>query len=279
ACLKIEWEGVSSSTSPRCRLCDCYDVTPQWIPWYGKIGSSCVWWRDHRGGWSVGRLCGDMGLTVSIKPFGDVYRVTVWQGFHTGSTIPAFKLRQVWQRDYASPPDVSAWDQEEIPRISGQCPSGCDCTVDAKVLLTADFTTSCDDLPWDCWQCRCQFFTNDDPPDVQVTIEGVEWGECCTRLNGTFILTDRSNPLSDCQWKYTFPDNDNCSPTNASITFTLGLVPRIQLYMGSNTWTFRRRGETEFYDCNDFDIMMNEGPSAQSTCRTINMPFPRVFTI
>lgn len=270
ACLKIEWEGVSSRSPLACQFCECYTTTPQWIPWADAAGGACVWERTFSDGST--HWCGDAGLRVTIAPVGEVFRVTVWQHLATEDLVP------MWQRDYPSKPDIATWVQEEIPRLGGGCPHGCDCDADAKVLLTADFVTSCDDRPWSCKGCQCQFFTNDDRPDVQVTLEGVEGSECCTRLNGPFILTP--HPTNPCRWQYVFPDNANCAPSNAKITLAIeGINASLQLYVGSSSWRFDEVGVRELVACDAFDFTFTDKSDFQTTCPTINMPLPRVFTL
>ncbi|KKM02309.1 hypothetical protein LCGC14_1785670, partial [marine sediment metagenome] len=239
----------------------------------GQSGNSCVWRRDYPG--FQYRLCSDTAIQITITPVGDVYRVRVWQYRQDDSHNEPVVM---WQKDYATPPDISAWDQEEIPRIG--CPSGCDCTADAKVLLTADFTTSCDDLPWACLSgCACGFFDEDVAPDVSITLAGITGDVCCTRFNGTFILTN-DRRFEQCTWRYTFPDHPECPASNIVLQLQFLATATLSINFPVSSTKFQYIDPDGFrLNCNDFDFTCNLLVRHSTRCNTYLIPFPRLFTV
>lgn len=280
SCFKIEWEGVSPRDPPaswqNCWFCDCYDITPQWIPWEGYDGSRCTWRRYHGG-----HLC-DLEIAIRIFQFGGGYRLQVVQGWPTNI---------MYQKDYASKPDVLTWDQEEIPRRSGARMLECNYTADAKVLLTPDYTTACDDLPWTCQGCDCG--QDADRPDVLVTLSGVPSAgdPCCDDFNGEFVLTPQ--PLGGtfgggCGWRYVFPDEGECEGGSTYIHLNImrmGETGKPYMFL---LLVRRARPFAEFryidqprLECDDFNVTFNwvDLDFTSPYCRGHLMPFPTAATI
>lgn len=275
ACFKIEWTGLSNR-SPLgeldCRFCECYTTTPQRIPWESGAGKTCKWVRRH----SVGspRFC-DGGWEISIRQLPDeTYRLEVKR---LGLGAPAS-----YQKDYAVAPDVSTWDQEEIP-ATGLGRLECDYAAGASVLLTPDYTSACEDRAWGCGSCLCQQ-TGGSRPDIGVTLEGVEgpFG-CCRELNGTFVLQPVGSRI--CFWEYTADCAGLSEP--ARITFQFGSVgfgDEISAVLGvegagHDVLLFFHIETDGWLDCNEFDITFTSKLPGPQSCGHRNMTAPRAFTL
>ncbi len=249
ACLKLEWSGISQP-SPfdwgDCPFCDCYDW--QRIPWLPGE-SDCVWRRDHS---PDSHLC-DTRIQVRLANSGPGFLLTV---HHYTGTAP-YVSHLSFSKYYDDPPDMSAWNQEEIPLNSSGI--ACDVAGDAKVLITPDYS-GCADRNWMCPFCACEH-VNATRPDVAVTIARITMSAfgCvedanCTDFNGTYVL----EPIDDsqgrpCAWRYDFPETI-CGYA-AAIEFRLTDMrwASIWIFLGEVNWLWRVMTEpTETRDCANF---------------------------
>lgn len=279
-CFKIEWEGISPESPlnfdpPRsCLYCDCYSsANPQWIPW-SSGGSTCTWLRN----WAGTRLCSQQ-IKITISESGGTYSVKIYQ-FDNSFGDPVL----LFQKDYASAPDVSSWVQEEIPIVDPVpfMDRTCVFAEDAKAKLTPDYTTSCADREWSCAACRCRQFDGGVRPDLQVTISGITGPSCCTMFNDTFIL--EPHPTEECQWIFNFGSETGCgsAPTIIFDIDRAGPNPQLQLeaQAGAKVINFRFAagiGEA-FMECNDIDMTFDLKEEFGS-CVISGVPFPRIFAI
>ncbi len=265
-CFLIEWVGMSNRSpleTGDCKFCDCYTTTPQRIPHIG----SCDWNRSHLG-INADRLC-SAGTNIRFRKVSDsIWRVEVSQK----------DRRIIYQKDYNGIPDVLNWSQEEIPKVVAGPGLRCDYDGDAKVLLTPDYATACDDQPWGCRGCLCQ--QDDDPPDVQVTLEGWRGNPCCDGFDGTFILQPVL-PLSTCRWEYIFGDNYTCQQDDK---ISLSLLPT-NLDFAATLTVFHGGFFTQFtytgalLNCHSFDVTFNGFGGFIGFCFGDQVPFPRIFTL
>ena len=270
-CFKIEWVGISTRSpleTGDCRFCDCYVTNPQWLPW--KADSSpniCTWSRRHGG--LYGHFCDDTIQVTIRKVAGSIWRVEVFQGDWPPN------VGVMYRKDYDTLPDVVNWNQEEIPKVT-PISLNCDYTAAAKVLLTPDYVSECDDLAWTCVGCLCQ--QDADRPDVQVEIGNVSpFFDCCADFNDTFILTPDAN---GCTWSYVLGDCLGGNFPERWISLNVYGIPAIEMRWRKNfnRWYSRNM---PIVDCHSFDITFNDGPYnvPNPWCMPYGTPAPRAFTI
>ncbi len=237
-CLKVEWEGLehrSPYSGVNCAWCDCFESYPTFVPCHDV----CTWKTSRLEFYAT--FCANGGISaghfLSIEITGEgPYTVTV----RHGEPNRGFAR---YERTYDEKPDMSTWDQEEIPYVATEpnMLSSCRFTADAKVKLTSLYEHhAC--LPFDevyprkeCGQCTCEGRHNEATQAYKATISGFTGSNAF--INGEYWLDLDDGNGNDiaCSWKYSAPPLVDVSFT---VSGNVAAGTRYIAGVGSSWWTW-----------------------------------------